>query len=126
MNENEQELARKIVRHLERGLDEIRPDMWHRLQAVRLSVLARYHEPQPTLGPVWAGHIGRFFHRGRLTAAHYAFAATLLVISAVGITYWQTANDEETEVDVSLLTGDVPINAYLDSDFEAWLKRSSE
>ena len=33
------------------------------------------------------------------------------------------ANDI-AEIDASLLTDDLPINAYLDNNFEAWLKRS--
>jgi len=50
------------------------------------------------------------------------------VLSLLGVTYWQLviqANDI-AEIDVSLLTDDLPINAYLDNNFEAWLKRSSQ
>ena len=55
-------------------------------------------------------------------------ALGLLVLSLIGVTYWQIvlqANDI-ADVDASLLTDDLPINAYLDSNFEAWLKRSSQ
>jgi hypothetical protein len=59
-----------------------------------------------------------------------------LVAAAVGLQQWQehqraaraaaqqAAEIEET--DARLLTGDLPIKAYLDEDFQAWLKRSSE
>jgi hypothetical protein len=30
------------------------------------------------------------------------------------------------EVDSGVLTGDLPIKAYLDEDFQAWLKQASE
>jgi len=30
------------------------------------------------------------------------------------------------DIDASLLTSELPINAYLDSDFEAWVKRTSQ
>jgi hypothetical protein len=123
---NEQELARKIVQHLDHGVDEIQSVTRYRLQAGRLAALEHCRQPKLAFGLAWAGGVGRFFYRGRLTVAHYALAATLLVMSAVGVTYWQTVNDEDTEIDVSLLTGDLPINAYLDGEFEAWLKRSSE
>jgi hypothetical protein len=34
--------------------------------------------------------------------------------------------DEAEEIDSALLTSELPINAYLDQGFDAWLKRSSE
>ncbi len=99
----------------------------YRLQAARQAALARYREPQqPVFGLAWAGNAGLFFSRGRLTIAHYLIAAALLVMSAAGITYWQVVSDDDTDIEISLLTGELPINAYLDSEFEAWLKRSSE
>ena len=55
-------------------------------------------------------------------------ALGLLVLSLLGVTYWQlvTQSNDIAEIDVSLLTDDLPINAYLDNNFEAWLKRSSQ
>jgi hypothetical protein len=50
----------------------------------------------------------------------------LLILSLIAVTYWQVvvqANDI-ADLDASLLTDDLPINAYLDSNFEAWVKRS--
>ena len=128
MNENERESALKVVHYLNRGLDEMRPDLRRHLQAARADALARRREPQPVPGLAWAGHAGAFFRRGRFTLVHYIAVAALLATSATGVTYWQTINnsDEDTEVDVSLLTGELPINAYLDGGFEAWLKRSSK
>ena len=54
-------------------------------------------------------------------------ALYLLLLSLGGIVYWQTVqqNNDVEEIDTHLLTGDLPINAYLDKDFDAWLKRSS-
>ena len=60
--------------------------------------------------------------------ARNLLALGLLVLSLTGATYWQVviqANDI-AEIDVSLLSDDLPINAYLDNNFEAWLKRSSQ
>jgi hypothetical protein len=46
----------------------------------------------------------------------------------LGATYWQIAiqGNDNAEIDASLLSGELPIDAYLDSGFEAWLKRSSQ
>jgi len=51
----------------------------------------------------------------------------LLVAGLVSIYSWQQeqrAADVE-ELDAQLLTGDLPIDAYLDRGFEAWLKKVS-
>ena len=51
----------------------------------------------------------------------------LLVLGLIGITYWQSMQSSDiAEIDASLLSGELPISAYLDSGFEAWLKRSSQ
>ena len=53
--------------------------------------------------------------------------AALLVAGLVAIYSWQreqSAVDIE-ELDAQLLTDDLPIDAYLDRGFEAWLKKTS-
>jgi hypothetical protein len=51
----------------------------------------------------------------------------LLVVGGVlSYQYWQTvqqARDIE-ETDAAILTSELPIEAYLDRGFQAWLKRS--
>jgi hypothetical protein len=123
---NEQELARKIAKHLDHGVDGIQSATRYRLQAGRLVALARCRQPKLAFGMAWAGDIGSFFGRGRITISHYLAAAALLIVSAVGITYWQMTSDDDTDIELSLLTDELPINAYLDNEFQTWLKRSSE
>jgi len=43
-----------------------------------------------------------------------------------GFAYWQTTAPlgDFADIDVNLLTDELPINAYLDSGFDSWLKRS--
>ena len=55
-------------------------------------------------------------------------ALGLLLFSLIGVTYWQLTiqSSDIAEIDASLLSSELPINAYLDSGFEAWLKRSSQ
>jgi hypothetical protein len=52
----------------------------------------------------------------------------MLVIGMLGVTYWQVVikSYDIAEIDANLLSGELPISAYLDSGFEAWLKRSSQ
>jgi hypothetical protein len=62
--------------------------------------------------------------------------AALLIAAAYWLQYWQDAQQaakvsaqqaaDLADIDAEVLTGDLPIKAYLDEDFETWLKRSSE
>ena len=124
---NERELAGKIVQHLDHGLGHIKQGTLYQLQSARTAALDRYREtPHPVFGLAWAGNIAFHASRSRYFNARNLLALGLLLLSLIGVTYWQvtTQANDIAEIDVSLLTGDLPINAYLDSDFEAWLKRS--
>ena len=131
---NEPLLARKIKDALDAGL-RVSPEASARLVVARERALERHRAPAPEMA--FAG--GRPATRlagpaQRLTRVLLPIA--LLVAAALGLQQWQenqratrfaaqqAAEIEET--DSGLLTGDLPIKAYLDEDFQAWLKRSSE
>jgi hypothetical protein len=125
---NEQELAGKIVQHLDRGLADIKSGTLYQLQAARRAALdASIEIPQPVVGLAWAGRFASYVREKRYLNAHHFIAIASLLLALVGISYWQTTNlgNDVAEVDARLLTGDLPIDAYLDSGFEAWLNRSS-
>lgn len=128
-NDNEQELARKIVQRLDQGLPGLKQGTTYRLQSARQAALDHYREaPQPLFGLAWADSLAFRVSHGRHANARNYLGLGLLVLSLIGVTYWQVviqANDI-ADIDASLLTDDLPINAYLDSNFEAWLKRSSQ
>ena len=125
---NEQELAKKIVQHLDQGLSHIKQGTLYQLQSARMAALDRYRKaPQPVFGLAVAGNAAPRFGHSRYFNARYIAAAALLVLSLIGISYWQfIMSNDIAEIDVSLLTSELPINAYLDSGFDAWLKRSSQ
>lgn len=126
---NEQDLAGKIVRHLNTGLGTIKQGTAYQLQTARQAALDRYREaPQPLFGLAWAGDVAFRVSHSRYFNSRNLLAGGLLVLTLIGVTYWQVviqANDI-ADIDANLLTDDLPINAYLDSNFEAWLKRSSQ
>jgi hypothetical protein len=49
-----------------------------------------------------------------------------LLFAITGIIYWQTfqQSDENEDIDIMLLLDDLPVNAYLDDEFDAWLEGS--
>lgn len=126
---NEQELAGKIIQRLNGGLDQIKQGRLYQLQSARAAALDRYREaPQPVLGLAWAGEVALRIGHYRHANARNLLAIGLLLLSMLGVVYWQvTAQSLEiADIDAGLLTGELPIDAYLDSGFEAWLKRSSQ
>ena len=126
---NEQELASKIVQHLEQGLGHLKQGTLYQLQSARKAALDRYREaPQPAFGLAWSGNIAFHISHSRHFNARNLLAAGVLLLGLIGVTYWQMASqinpvNEIAELDAGLLTSDLPIAAYLDSGFEAWLTR---
>ena len=119
MNQPEHELARKLVQHLDDGLEHLEPRVRERLAAARRDALAHYRAQPPTvIGPVLAGW---------LTEHRRLLAAAALVAATAGVVYWQSTRPANglTDIDVYLLTDELPISAYLDKGFDSWLKRSS-
>ncbi len=126
---NEQELANKITQHLDRGLGQIKQGSLYRLQSARMAALERYREaPQSVFAQAFAGDIAYRVSHSRHFNLRNLVAAGLLVLGMMGVTYWQVAlqGNDIAEIDASLLSGELPISAYLDNDFETWLKRSSQ
>jgi hypothetical protein len=133
---NEPLLARRIKDALDAGLT-VPPAVAARLAAARERALERSHAPAREVvfaggPPPRAGRPGsptQWLPRLLLPLA-------FLVAAVIGLQQWQEhqraariAAQQAAEIeesDVGLLTGDLPIKAYLDEDFQAWLKRTSD
>jgi len=123
---NEQDFARKIVANLDRGLDRIKDGTLYQLQSARNNALDHYREPsEPVAGLAWAGEVAFRLSHSRYLYVRSAMAAALLMLSLIGVTYWRAQTNDIADIDAGLLACELPINAYLDNDFDAWLKRSS-
>ena len=126
MNRPEHELASKLVQHLQDGVDRLEPGVRGRLQAARNAALSHYREqPQSVLGLAWAGRAA-WLGDGR--HARQLVLLSALLLSAAAYFYWPANGgpaSEIAELDASLLTDELPVNAYLDKGFDSWLKRSS-
>jgi hypothetical protein len=123
---NERDLGSKIARHLEQEANQLGQGTLYRLQAARNAAMQKYHA-EPAIGLAGEGLTASRLRHSQLLSARILLPLALVLLSLGGIVYWQTAkqsNDIE-EIDAHLLTDDLPINAYLDKDFDAWLKRSS-
>jgi hypothetical protein len=129
MNQPEHELARKIIEHLDHGAAQLEPGTRERLAAARKVALSRYREkPETVVGLAWAGQSMARFAEHHLHNTRLLAAAAAIAILLAGFTYWQAtgpASNDLAEIDMGLLTDELPLNAYLDKGFDSWLKRSS-
>src|SRR3954469_5677114 len=116
---NEQDVARQIVQRLNGGLGNIKQGTLYQLQSARQKALDRHRGlPQPIFGLAVAGNVTSRLGQSRYFNVRYLLAAALLVLSLIGVSYWQfVMSNDIADIDISLLTSDLPINAYLDSGF---------
>jgi hypothetical protein len=123
---NEQQTAHRIKQLLNRGLD-LDAGKLARLKASREQALARQRVTSPVFVLAWADSaIGRFGGPFSLIP-RMLLPMAVLILGLIAINQWrdsQTAAEIE-EIDAAVLTGDLPLDAYLDKGFDAWLKRLS-
>jgi hypothetical protein len=121
---NERKFGYQIKQQLDQALG-LEPATLKLLKAAREQALARQRVSEPAFALAWANAVvGRV--SGNPASVSIALIGAALILALVGIQYWQrTPSVEEIEeIDSAILTGDLPINAYLDNSFDTWLKRS--
>ena len=119
---NEQLFANKICQVLDRAATQVKPGIAERLRAARERALeARRLERAPALA--WADNV--LGGGGSSLWLRLVVPALLVILSVAGLYTWQQQQRlaEIEEIDAELLTDDLPIDAYLDRGFEAWLKK---
>ena len=122
---NEQHFAYKIRLHLNRGLHELRPETADRLATARERALA--HQRQTVRQSVLASVGGFVLYHADNPRVRQALGALALLLSVVGSTYWIADQRvaELGEIDSALLADELPISAFTDIGFNAWLKHDS-
>lgn len=132
MNRDEEEFAKKITGYLDSGAAGMRSGTLYRLQQARARALASLEAPSPvaeprftpafaggggpTMGPVDNGGLRR---GGWLGLGAVVLAAALMFGYQQWRAYDQTREIEE--IDVQILSSDLPIDAYVDQGFRTWL-----
>jgi hypothetical protein len=123
---NEQQTAHRIRQLLNRGLD-LDPGKLARLKAAREQALARQRVTSPVFVLAWADNVVGRFGGPASIIPRMLLPMAVLILGLIAVNQWrdsQTAAEIE-EIDAAVLTGDLPLDAYLDKGFDAWLKRSS-
>ena len=125
---NEQEIAKKIKSYLDYGTAELKSGTAFKLQRARQHALTRLSAQRQMPEYALAGAGGATFGGGRrfFADARIWIGVLLVVGSLLSYQYWQAAQQarEIEETDAAILSSELPIEAYLDRGFQAWLKRS--
>ena len=127
-NKQEKDFAQKITHTLTWGLSRIEDDKLARVRASRQRALAAYREPVTILGLVTVS--GQSLEMSRWIRKPLFWLPIFAIVAAVS-TYTLTGTDDiydeaGGELDAQILTGELPINAFLDKDFSSWVQESSQ
>ena len=123
---NERETANKITTYLDRGVAGLKSGTVYKLQLARQAALARLGEPERATQLALAGAGGSMWGRRGLADVRIWLGILLLVGGMITFQYWQTVQQTRDieETDAAILSSELPIEAYLDRGFQAWLKHS--
>jgi hypothetical protein len=120
---NEAQFANRVRHVLNEGLD-LDAGLAARLRTARERALDAYPASAHGLAPLSGGAAARLGGLGGISL-RVVLPAVILCVAFVATYGWQRQQRaaEIEELDAQLLTGDLPIDAYLDQGFAAWLKR---
>ena len=110
------ELNTESIRQLlNRSSAKLEQPTLERLRDGRMQALARYDARRTAPRFVLAGGLGGHISGSHRTHYYWAFAVLVAVLLFGGVTYWQHATElDSSEVDIAILTDDLPMAAYVD------------
>ena len=125
---NEKDFSSRVTAQLDRGAAGLKAGTAYRLQLAREAALARFSDPRRAAEPGLAGAGGGTLGGARHLLADIRLWVGVLVIAGSVLYYqqWKSMQlvHELTDTDAAILTSDLPIEAYVDTGFQNWLKRS--
>jgi len=115
---NEEELAERIAKYLDSGLDDLPAGTLYRLRLAREKALSQVRDDE--LPDVPRAAAATLLSRRLLVPVF----AVILMLS--GLVVWQQQSIQSTrtelaELDAQVLSDELPVTAYLDQGFEVWL-----
>lgn len=123
---NEKEIGQNIARTLNKGLEQFDDAKLARLHAARQKALGAYRAPVKLPGLVTVS--GNLLDVSAMIRKPMFLLPILAIFIAVSTYMWNSSDDnydDVGELDAKLLTGELPIDAFLDKDFAAWVAESS-
>jgi len=123
---NEQQITYRIKQLLNRGLD-LDADKLARLKAAREAALVRQRVGSRVPLLAWADNVIGKSGGPSALIPRVLLPMAVLILGLIAVNQWRDSQlaAEIEEIDTAVLTSDLPIDAYLDKGFDAWLKRVS-
>ncbi len=120
---HETQFAYRVRQHLNQGA-RVEPRVAARLRAAREQALA-HHRAEPMAGLALASNAIARIGGARGLSLRVLLPLVVLAVAFATTYVWQQTQRaaEVEELDAQLLSSDLPIDAYLDQGFAAWLKR---
>ena len=130
MNADDLNFAYKIRHALNARLDQLPPSTADRLAAARKAAMAR-KKPHARLRVArrqLAGHLGAFFSSNLMGKMGVVVPLLALVIGLAGIYEHEEQQRvaELAELDAAVLSDELPLTAYLDQGFNAYLAQRGQ
>jgi len=112
------ELTTNLIRqHLDSSSEEIDQPTLMRLSYARMQALARYDAYKSQRKFAWGNVLVGYVNSTETYLRNYFRTTVMLcfVLFFSGVIYWQNVVEQDsTELDVAILTDDLPIDAYVD------------
>ena len=130
MNTEEINLAYKVRHALNANLDNLPASTIERLDCARKMAVSRKkaHVPARVTQRVLAGNLGSFFSFSSLGRAGAIIPLLALVAGLAGIYQYEQQHRiaELAELDAAVLSDELPLTAYLDNGFNAYLAQRGQ
>lgn len=124
---NDDPLAQRIARQLDAALDRLDPAIARGLAAARAAAIDRARRAALSHGTAWWLAGGAL--QATLLRPHglrrYWLPAVVLAAGLAAVVAWHSLDPAHDE-DIALLADELPLNAYLDRGFDAWLDSSRQ
>ena len=124
---NEHHIGYRVRQVLNQGL-ALDEETLARLKAAREQAIARQRVGAPRMVLALADNLTGSIGVSASVFSRFLLPGAMLILGLVAINTWQQSQvvQELVEIDSGVLTSELPLDAYLDRGFDAWLKRSSQ
>lgn len=134
MNARELNFAYKVRHALNENLDNMPTSIADRLASTRKLALSHQKKQSPIriLAPQteMAGQVGKFFNQPFSLLGRIGIAAPVLlgIVLFVGLYQYEQQQriSETADIDAAVLSDELPLSAYLDHGFNAYLAKRAE
>lgn len=130
MNTDDINFAYKVRHALNENLDDLPASTVDRLAFARKAAVSRKkaHAPAKVAQRVLAGNIGSFFSFSSLGRAGVVIPLLALVAGLSGVYQYEQEKHiaEIAELDAAVLSDELPLTAYLDHGFNAYLAQRGQ